>query len=216
MIKNVEPVGKYRIKFSAEDSDLFRDYFSDDFFLGNKKEDVYIFQYEKYQFKLKNDNCKKTEESYCIGIKNNQITWIESKALANYIDNATSYVIEAFFEDKHHSHLEKMTRNSKKSLKKNLEIKDPQFFFFDDSWFGTHSNVGYGWFKRGERSSVNLKLGFENFYIYSAMNPFEGSNFTLKMPSVNTDCMNVFLAEMSKMLGENSVQIVMNGAGWHK
>ena len=48
------------------------------------------------------------------------------------------------------------------------------------------------------------------------MNPFEGSDFTLKMPNVNTDCMNVFLAEMSKELGDNSAQIVMDGAGWHK
>ena len=103
------------------------------------------------------------------------------------------------------------------SLKKNLKIKDPQFFFFfDESRFGTHSNIGHGWFKKGERTSVDVKLGFENFYVYSAVNPFKGSDFTLKMPHVNTDCMNVFLAEMSKELGKNSAQIVMDGAGWHK
>jgi hypothetical protein len=64
--------------------------------------------------------------------------------------------------------------------------------------FGIHSNVGHGWFKKGERTPVNVKLGFENFYIYSAVNPFENSDFTLKMSGVNTDCMNIFLAEMSR------------------
>ena len=96
-------------------------------------------------------------------------------------------------------------------------IKDRKFFFFfDESRFSTHSNIGHGWIPKGKRSSVDIKLGFENFYIYSAVNPFEGNDFTLKMPNVNTGCMNIFLAEISKELGENSAQIVMDGVGWHK
>lgn len=103
------------------------------------------------------------------------------------------------------------------SLKKNLVIEEEKLlFFFDESRFGTHSKAGHGWFKRGERTSVKVKLGFQNFYIYSAVNPTSGESFSLKLPNVDTRCMNVFLAEMSKEIGDNEAIVVMDGAGWHK
>ncbi len=47
------------------------------------------------------------------------------------------------------------------SLKKNLVIEeDKLLFFFDESRFGTHSKAGHGWFKKGERTSIKIKLGF--------------------------------------------------------
>ena len=36
------------------------------------------------------------------------------------------------------------------------------------------------------------------------------------MPNVDTECMNVFLKEMSKNLKDREVICVMDGAGWHK
>ena len=89
-------------------------------------------------------------------------------------------------------------------------------FFFDESRFGTHSKAGHGWFKKGERTSVQVKLGFQNFYIYSAVNPISGDSFTLKLPNVDTTCMNIFLEEISKEIGESEAVIIMDGAGWHK
>ena len=103
------------------------------------------------------------------------------------------------------------------SLKKNLVIeKNGLIYFFDESRFGTHSKIGHGWFKTGERTGVKIKLGFKNFYLYSAVNPISGDNFTLRMPKVNTECMNVFLAEFSKEIGEARATIIMDGASWHK
>lgn len=89
-------------------------------------------------------------------------------------------------------------------------------FFFDESRFGTHSKIGHGWFRKGERQSVKVKLGFENFYIYSAIDTSSGDNFSLKLPYVNTLCLNIFLDEMSQELGEKEAVIFMDGAGWHK
>jgi hypothetical protein len=71
-------------------------------------------------------------------------------------------------------------------------------FFFDESRFGTHSKLGHGWFAKGKRTGVAVKLGFANFYLYSAVEPETGEVFTLEIPHVNTNCMNVFLHEMSK------------------
>jgi hypothetical protein len=107
-----------------------------------------------------------------------------------------------------------------KSLKKNLSeiIKNnpnKRILFFDESRFGTKSKLGYGWFKSGVRTAVDIKLGFESFYLYSAVEPATGYDFTLILPYVNTSCMNVFLAELSKSIKEEMI-IIMDGAGWHK
>ena len=63
---------------------------------------------------------------------------------------------------------------------------------------------------------MKVKLGFKNFYLYSAINHKTGKDFSLILPLVNTDCMNVFLEEFSEELAGQKVLIVMDGAGWHK
>ena len=93
---------------------------------------------------------------------------------------------------------------------------DRALYFFDESRFGTHSKLGHGWFKKGKRSTVQIKLGFENFYLYSAVNPKNGDCFSLIAPSANTDCMNIYLEELSKHLGGQEALIVMDGASWHR
>ena len=96
--------------------------------------------------------------------------------------------------------------------------KSPQkrLFFFDESRFGTHSKLGHGWFPKGKRTQVAVKLGFKNFYLYSAVETKTGEYFTLEIPYVNTNCMNVFLEEMSKQYAGDEIILVMDGAGWHK
>ncbi|WP_434732645.1 transposase [Wolbachia endosymbiont of Zygogramma bicolorata] len=91
---------------------------------------------------------------------------------------------------------------NKKSLKKNLNetivtYPEKELFFFDESRFGTHSKIGHGWFKKGIRTQVKVKLGRQNFYLYSAVNPRNRESSSLFVPNVNTDCMNIFLEQMS-------------------
>jgi transposase len=62
---------------------------------------------------------------------------------------------------------------------------------------------------------VHTKLGFQNFYLYSAVDIKSGEDFTLILPKVNTTCMNLFLAEMTKHINDKSIILVMDGAGWH-
>lgn len=107
--------------------------------------------------------------------------------------------------------------NLKKNLQNTIEANpNKSLYFFDESRFGTHAKLGYGWFKKGVRTKVAIKLGFQNFYVYSAVEPMTGKDFSLIVSHVNTDCMNMFLAEMSKYLGDNQAIIVMDCAGWHK
>jgi transposase len=112
-------------------------------------------------------------------------------------------------------------KNSFLSLKKNLEKKieenpKKELYFFDESRFGTHSKIGHGWFPKGIRTSVSVKLGFENFYVYSAVSPKTGKDCSLLMPYVNSTCMNVFLEHMEQELDGEEILLVMDGAGWHK
>lgn len=60
------------------------------------------------------------------------------------------------------------------------------------------------------------KLGFKNFYVYSSVSPKTGTDFSLLMPYVNTECMNVFLKEMSDWLQSKKALLILDQAGWHK
>lgn len=63
-----------------------------------------------------------------------------------------------------------------------------------------------------------MKLGFKNFYLYSSLNPDSGKHHTLLLPYVNTDCMNIYLEELSKDIKTRNKEavVIMDGAGWHK
>lgn len=86
----------------------------------------------------------------------------------------------------------------------------------DEARFGTHSKLGHGWFPTGARSRVKVKLGFKNFYVYGAIEPSAGETFSLILPKVNTDLMNLFLKEMAQYYKNELITVVMDGAGWHK
>ena len=91
-----------------------------------------------------------------------------------------------------------------------------ELYFFDESRFGTHSNIGHGWFIKGSRTAVEVSLGFKNFYLYSAVNPRTGKDLTLELPKVNTECMNIFLQQFAAQLGKAEAFLVMDCAGWHR
>jgi transposase len=107
------------------------------------------------------------------------------------------------------------------SLKKNVsskirEAKATKVMFFDEARFGTHSRRGYGWFARGTRPVVITKIGYQNFYLYGAISVNGGDNFSLILPSVNVDCMNLYLEQLSREYPQDTIALIMDGAGWHK
>jgi transposase len=48
------------------------------------------------------------------------------------------------------------------------------------------------------------------------VSPVSGESFTLFLPEVNTDMMNIFLEELAKEYPDREIRIVMDQAGWHK
>ncbi|WP_353271235.1 IS630 family transposase [Wolbachia endosymbiont (group A) of Alloplasta piceator] len=112
-------------------------------------------------------------------------------------------------------------KSKQEEFKKNLngaisKYPEKELFFFDESRFGTHSKVGHGWFKKGIRAQVKTKLGRQNFYLYSAVNPRNGESSSLFAPNVNTDCMNIFLEQISQYLETREAFLVMDCASWHR
>ena len=53
-------------------------------------------------------------------------------------------------------------------------------------------------------------------YAYGAVEPKTGENFFLIFPYCNTDCMNVFLAELAKVYPNDRIMLICDGAMWHK
>lgn len=88
--------------------------------------------------------------------------------------------------------------------------------FFDESRFGTHSKVGHGWFEKGIRTSIKINLARKNFYVYSAISSLTGYNFSLVLPEVNTNNMNIYLQRLAKSIKNQQVILIMDGASWHK
>lgn len=91
-----------------------------------------------------------------------------------------------------------------------------RLFFMDEARFGTHSKLGHGWFPKGTRSRIPIKLEFKNFYVYSAIEATSGEAFSLLIPSINTLAMSAFLKEFAQSYPGEDITLVMDGAGWHK
>ena len=87
--------------------------------------------------------------------------------------------------------------------------------FQDEAGFGRINKPRYCWCEKGFRPSVPCHHIREYRYAYGAVEPLTGESFFLVMPYCNTDCMNVFLRELSKKHPDDFLLIVMDGAAWH-
>ncbi len=98
-----------------------------------------------------------------------------------------------------------------------IKAKNPNkpILYFDESRFGIKTKTALGWFVKGSRTPIKVKLGFKNFYLYSSVDPSSGKSFSLLMPNVDTACMNVFLEELAEEIKEDFI-LIMDGAGWRK
>jgi hypothetical protein len=88
--------------------------------------------------------------------------------------------------------------------------------FFDEGRFGLRSTTMRIWAERGKELRVKVQQGFKNFYGYSAVCPFDGDSFSLVLPNVNTENMNLYLSELRKYLKGKDIILIMDQAGWHK
>lgn len=72
------------------------------------------------------------------------------------------------------------------------------------------------WAEKGKETTVKVKQGFKNFYMYSSINPNTGEDYSLILSCVDTEMMNLYLKKFSLAYRKESIVLVMDQAGWHK
>jgi len=88
--------------------------------------------------------------------------------------------------------------------------------FEDEAGFGRINKPKYCWCFPGLRPVVPCHHIREYRYTYGAVEPLTGDSFFLILPYCNTDCMNVFLEELSKAFPDDFILLPADGAAWHK
>lgn len=56
---------------------------------------------------------------------------------------------------------------------------------------------------------------YQNFYVYSAVSPHDGEAFSLFLPWVNTEMMNLYLDELAQAYPDAQILLIWDQAGWH-
>lgn len=88
--------------------------------------------------------------------------------------------------------------------------------FQDEAGFGRINKPKYCWCEKGVRPSVPCHHIREYRYAYGAVEPLTGESFFLVMPYCNTNCMNIFLQDLSEKYPNDKIVLVCDGAAWHK
>ena len=88
--------------------------------------------------------------------------------------------------------------------------------FEDESGFGRINKPKYCWCVKGVRPLVPCHHIREYRYAYGAVEPQTGEGFFLVLPYCDTECMNVFLRELSSAYPDDYILLVADGASWHR
>ena len=68
----------------------------------------------------------------------------------------------------------------------------------------------------GQRPVVPSQMIREYTYAYTAVCPQDGTTVSLILPDMRTECLNLFLSELSKLYAEEHIILVLDGAGSHR
>ena len=90
-----------------------------------------------------------------------------------------------------------------------------RLFFQDESRFGLKTIKRRKITLKGCKPIGKIQQGYKNFYIYGVIEPETGENFFLEFSTVDKDCFQIFLSQLSKEYPEDFMVIVIDGAGFH-
>lgn len=88
--------------------------------------------------------------------------------------------------------------------------------FQDEARFGRISDVRRCWAPKPMRPLCQAMLTHEYTYAYGAVDVCTGELDSLILPHVNTECMQLFLNEVSARHPDEHIVMVIDGAGWHR
>jgi hypothetical protein len=89
-------------------------------------------------------------------------------------------------------------------------------FFQDESRFGRISQALACWAPIGNRPTTPSQIIREYTYAYTAACPKDGETVSLILPDMSTDCLNIFLEELSMRYSTSHLGLVVDGASSHR
>src|ERR1700761_4912867 len=102
-------------------------------------------------------------------------------------------------------------------LPETTKDKAVEVWFQDEARVGQKGSLTYVWAPVGSRPPMVRDNRHDTAYIFGAICPARGIGAAIITPTVNTDCMNLHLAEISTQITPGSVAaIICDGAGWHQ
>ena len=91
-----------------------------------------------------------------------------------------------------------------------------RLFFQDEARIGQKGRTCHVWWRRGERPRGIADKRFTFAYIFAAVEPGTDNAFSLILPYVNTEAMQVFLDRFAATIGDGEHAVmVLDRAGWH-
>lgn len=91
-----------------------------------------------------------------------------------------------------------------------------KLFFQDEARFGRINKTSKCWTPPNQRAVIGQQIIREYTHAFSAVCPETGENFSLILPYMNTDSMNIFLRYFSEYYQKYNVIMCMDKAGWHR
>ena len=88
--------------------------------------------------------------------------------------------------------------------------------FQDEARFGRISENRRCWCPKPVRPVCPSLVSQENTYAYGVVNILDGQFESLVLPHCDTDCMQIFLDEISGRHPGDKIVMVLDCAGWHK
>lgn len=88
--------------------------------------------------------------------------------------------------------------------------------FQDEAGFGRINKPKRCWCVKGIRPVVPCHRIREYTYAYGAVSPLDGEMVSLALPYANTDCMNIFIKEVSQRYPNDYILMVADNATWHR
>lgn len=94
--------------------------------------------------------------------------------------------------------------------------KELVVMYQDEAGFGRISKTKACWTPRRERPIVPSHHIREYLYAYGAVSPQTGDHFFLVLPYSNTQCMNIFLEQLSQAYSNQQIILICDNASWHR
>lgn len=123
----------------------------------------------------------------------------------------TSKEIQDDFKNKFHERVEQVAKTFAPTDGRPIKV-----LFEDEARFGRINDIKRCWAPIGIRPIVPYQIVRQFDYVFSTVCPKTGETFSLILPDVDSQVMNIFLSELSKQYSNFRIVIVADQASWHK